>query len=125
MVIRHGNGNLEIIKKIIENIQSHRMPSRKYAKRTKNVNFLDKRDIMSCSALYYASERGLEKVVHELIVSGANVNITNLTDAVTPLMIACESGHLGTVKELILGGIQSFQLLNGNQLLTNHVLVVN
>ncbi len=56
------------------------------------------------TALHWAAERGDLPLTDALIRAHANVNVSTLIDAYTPLLIAAKSGHADVVRELIKAG---------------------
>jgi ankyrin repeat protein len=64
-------------------------------------------------ALHYAAERGDEGVLALLLDHGEYANIRN-DDGMTPLMGACDEGHLGAVEMLVqhMKGMIFFKVIN-------------
>ena len=61
---------------------------------------LDCRDNLQCTALHYASSRGLLKVVRLLLVHGANRHLKTSFGS-TALHLACSAGHLEVVAAIL------------------------
>jgi ankyrin repeat protein len=61
---------------------------------------LEKRDGNGRTALHYATVGGLEEVANLMLSEGAQANIED-ANGMTPLMLACRSGHLRIAQRLV------------------------
>jgi ankyrin repeat protein len=88
------NNNYDILETILNKIELE------FNEKNELIEFIDKKDIASNTALYYAVYKGEVKIIDFLLSAGAQVNIKNTGDK-NIFHIACLNGNLEVIENLI------------------------
>jgi ankyrin repeat protein len=90
---------------------------------TKNLNIvkraieltydIDEEDINGTTALMHASIYGYNKIIHFLLLAGANINKENKYGN-TALIFACKNGHVAAVKLLLHNAVKGANIYHTN-----------
>ncbi|XP_057372027.1 ankyrin repeat domain-containing protein 29-like isoform X2 [Daphnia carinata] len=89
------NGHAKVVSLILAIADSAKDSSALMAEEMINIRRLD-----GATALYMSAQMGFDYVVRLLLSAGANPNIVR-NDGVSPLLKACQKGHVDAVRELL------------------------